>query len=99
MSKSVTKARNGRTLTKENRTIPRFILTVKECWRSFVTDLDTLTRDRLQQRRQCALPISTRSTPAMMSAMPTATSIVTDSPKRIIDSTAVSATPKAPQSP
>ena len=35
----------------------------------------------------------------MMSAIPTATSIVTDSPKRIIDSTAVSATPKAPQSP
>ena len=30
----------------------------------------------------------------MMSAIPTATSIVTDSPKKIIDSTAVSATPR-----
>lgn len=28
--------------------IPRFILTAKERWRSFVTVLDILTRDRLR---------------------------------------------------
>ena len=99
MSKSETKARNGRTLTKENRTIPRFILTVKECWRSFVTDLDTLTRDRLQQRRQCALPISTRSTPAMMSAIPATMVRVSGSPKRSLEAIAVTATPPADQIP
>ena len=47
MSKSETKARNGHTLTKENRMIPQFIWAGKECWRSFVTDLDILARDRL----------------------------------------------------
>ena len=99
MSKSVTKTRNGRTLTQENRTIPRFILTVKECWRSFVTDLDTLTRDRLQQRRQCALPISTRSTPAMMSAIPATMVRVSGSPKRSLEAIAVTATPPADQIP
>ena len=76
-----------------------FILTVKECWRSFVTDLDTLTRDRLQQRRQCALPISTRSTPAMMSAIPATMVRVSGSPKRSLEAIAVTATPPADQIP
>ena len=48
VSKSDTKARAGPTLTKENRMIPRFMLTAKECWRSFVTVLDILARDRLR---------------------------------------------------
>ena len=99
MSTSDTKARSGPTLTKENRMIPRFMLTAKEHWRSFVTVLDILARDRLRWRCQCALPSSTRSTPAMMSAMPRATSTVIGSPKTSMDSTAVSATPRAPQSP
>ena len=99
VSKSVTKARNGRTLTKENRTIPRFILTVKERWQSFVTDLDILARDRLQWRCQCALPSSTRSTPAMMSAMPATMVRVSGSPKRSLEAIAVTATPPADQIP
>ncbi|EGV13752.1 conserved domain protein [Actinomyces sp. oral taxon 175 str. F0384] len=48
MSTSDTKARNGPTLTKEKRMIPRFTWTSKERWRSFVTDLDILARDRLR---------------------------------------------------
>ena len=48
VSKSETKARNGHTLTKENRMIPRFSWRGKECWRSFVTDLDILARNRLK---------------------------------------------------
>ena len=99
MSKSETKARNGPTLTRENRTIPRFILTVKEYWRSFVTVLDTLTLDRLQQRCQCAPPSSTRSTPAMMSAIPTTMVRVSGSPKRSLEAIAVTATPPADQIP
>ena len=48
VSKSETKARNGPALTKEKRMIPRFTWTSKERWRSFVTDLDILARDRLR---------------------------------------------------
>ena len=48
VSTSDTKARAGPTLTKENRMIPRFTWTAKERWRSFVTDLDILARDRLR---------------------------------------------------
>ena len=99
MSKSVTKARNGHTLTKENRMIPRFIWTVKERWQSFVTDLDILARDRLQWRCQCALPSSTRSTPAMMSTMPATMVRVSGSPKRYLEAIAVTATPPADQIP
>ena len=46
VSRSDTKARAGPTPTKENRMIPRFAWTAKEHWRSFVTDLDILARDR-----------------------------------------------------
>ena len=99
VSKSVTKARNGHILTKENRMIPRFAWTAKECWRSFVTVLDTLTLDRLQQRCQCAPPISTRSTPVMMSAMPATMVRVSGSPKRSLEAIAVTATPPADQIP
>ena len=99
MSKSVTKARNGRTLTKENRMIPRFTWTAEERWRSFVTILDILARDRLQQRCQCAPPISTRSTPAMMSAIPATMVRVSGSPKRSLEAIAVTATPPADQIP
>ena len=49
MSKSDTKARSGHILTKENRMIPRFTWTAEERWRSFVTDLDILARDRLRR--------------------------------------------------
>ena len=49
MSKSDTKDRAGPTLTKENRMIPRFTWTAEERWRSFVTDLDILARDRLRR--------------------------------------------------
>ena len=48
MSKSDTKDRAGPTLTKENRMIPRFTWTAEERWRSFVTDVDILARDRLR---------------------------------------------------
>jgi|GEM_PF-1817626 len=99
VSKSETKARNGHILTKENRMIPRFAWTAKECWRSFVTVLDTLTLDRLQQRCQCAPPISTRSTPVMMSAIPTTMVRVSGSPKRSLEAIAVTATPPADQIP
>ena len=99
MSTSDTKARNGPTPTKENRMIPRFIWTAKEHWRSFVTVLDILARDRLRWRCQCALPSSTRSTPAMMSAMPTTMVRVSGSPKRNLEAIAVTATPPADQIP
>ena len=99
VSKSETKARNGPTLTKENRMIPRFIWTAKEHWRSFVTVLDILARDRLRWRCQCALPSSTRSTPAMMSAMPATIVRVSGSPKRNREAIAVTATPPADQIP
>ena len=46
VSTSDTKARAGPTRTKENRMIPRFTWTAEERWRSFVTDLDILARDR-----------------------------------------------------
>ena len=48
VSTSETKARNGPTPTKENRMIPRFTWTAKERWRSFVSDVDILARDRLR---------------------------------------------------
>ena len=48
VSTSDTKARNGPTPTKENRMIPRFIWKAEEHWRSFVTVLDILARDRLR---------------------------------------------------
>ena len=99
VSKSETKARNGHILTKENRMIPRFAWTAKEGWRSFVTDLDILPRDRLRWRCQCALPSSTRSTPAMMSAMPATMVRVSGSPKRSLEAIAVTATPPADQIP
>ena len=99
MSKSVTKARNGHTLTKENRMIPRFAWAGKERRWPFVTDLDILARDRLQWRCQCALPSSTRSTPAMMSAMPATMVRVSGSPKRSLEAIAVTATPPADQIP
>ena len=99
VSKSVTKARAGPTLTKKNRMIPRFIWTAKERWQSFVTDLDILARDRLQWRCQCALPSSTRSTPAMMSTMPATMVRVSGSPKRYLEAIAVTATPPADQIP
>ena len=99
VSKSETKARNGHILTKENRMIPRFIWTAEERWRSFVTVLDILARDRLRWRCQCALPSSTRSTPAMMSAMPATMVRVSGSPKRSLEAIAVTATPPADQIP
>ena len=99
VSTSDTKARSGPTLTKENRMIPRFILAAKERWRSFVTDVDILARDRLRWRCQCALPSSTRSTPAMMSAMPATMVRVSGSPKRSLEAIAVTATPPADQIP
>ena len=99
MSTSETKARNGPTLTKENRMIPRFIWTAKERWQSFVTDLDILARDHLRWRCQCALPRSTKSTPAMMSAMPATMVRVSGSPKRSLEAIAVTATPPADQIP
>ena len=99
VSTSDTKARSGHILTKENRMIPRFIWTAKEHWRSFVTVLDILARDRLRWRCQCALPSSTRSTPAMMSAMPATMVRVSGSPKRNREAIAVTATPPADQIP
>ena len=50
-------------------------------------------------RCQCALPSSTRSTPAMMSAMPAAMVRVSGSPKRNREAIAVTATPPADQIP
>jgi len=99
VSTSDTKARSGPTLTKENRMIPRFILAAKERWQSFVTDVDILARDRLRWRCQCALPSSTRSTPAMMSAMPATMVRVSGSPKKSLEAIAVTATPPADQIP
>ena len=99
VSKSVTKARNGHILTKKNCMIPRFAWSGKECRWPFVTDLDILARDRLQWRCQCALPISTRSTPAIMSAMPATMVRVSGSPKRSLEAIAVTATPPADQIP
>ena len=99
VSKSDTKARNGPTPTKENRMIPRFDWTTTECWQSFVTDLDILPRDHLRWCCQCALPSSTRSTPAMMSAMPATMVRVSGSPKRSLEAIAVTATPPADQIP
>ena len=99
VSKSETKARNGHTLTKENRMIPRFVWAGKECWQSFVTDLDILNRGHLRWRCQCALPSSTRSTPAIMSAMPATMVRVSGSPKRSLEAIAVTATPPADQIP
>ena len=99
VSKSVTKARNGHTLTKENRMIPRFAWSGKECRRPFVTDLDILARDHLRWRCQYALPSSTRSTPAIMSAMPATMVRVSGSPKKSLEAIAVTATPPADQIP
>ena len=48
---------------------------------------------------QCALPSSTRSTPAMMSAMPATMVRVSGSPKRYLEAIAVTATPPADQIP
>ena len=50
-------------------------------------------------RCQCALPSSTRSTPAMMSAMPATMVRVSGSPKRSLEAIAVTATPPADQIP
>ena len=50
-------------------------------------------------RYQCALPSSTRSTPAMMSAMPATMVRVSGSPKRSLEAIAVTATPPADQIP
>ena len=50
-------------------------------------------------RCQCALPSSTRSTPAMMSAMPATMVWVSGSPKRNREVIAVTATPPADQIP
>ena len=99
VSTSDTKARSEPTPTKENRMIPRFMLTAKERWQSFVTILDILARDHLRWRCQCALPSSTRSTPAMMSAMPATMVRVSGSPKRNREAIAVTATPPADQIP
>ena len=50
-------------------------------------------------RCQCALPSSTRSTPAMMSTMPATMVRVSGSPKRSLEAIAVTATPPADQIP
>ena len=49
VSTADTKARAGPTPTKENRMIPRLTWTAEERWRSFVTILDILARDRLRR--------------------------------------------------